>query len=196
MSLSDVMCQELVAARSGATTMTTNKKKTATTSTSTASTTDLDYIRIAQVAITGFFWSGPITHVWYGMLERIYGYLSKNLLLHISASNNSPAVVAMMVKLFLDSILFSPTVVAGYFCVRSILEGSGFHGAKEKLKTKFLPTLFGAWKFWPLVNSVNFYFVPLQFQVLYMNVLSLLWSGYLTYVNSAKTPPPPQPKRV
>jgi hypothetical protein len=43
-----------------------------------------------------------------------------------------------------------------------------------------------AWRFWPLANSVNFWFVPLQFRVLYMNVLALLWSGYLTYVNSQK----------
>jgi protein Mpv17 len=141
----------------------------------------LDYTRTLQVAVTGLLWSGPITHFWYSLLEKIYGFLAQFLRIQNAA-------IGLLVKLFLDAILFSPTVVVGYFTVRSILEGTGLAGAKEKLSTKFKPTLIGAWKFWPPVNSINFYFVPLQFRVLYMNVLSLLWSGYLTFVNSAKGP--------
>lgn len=75
---------------------------------------------------------------------------------------------------------------SGYFTVRSILEGTGIKGATEKVRTRFLSTLFGAWKFWPMANAVNFWFVPMQFRVLYMNVLSLFWTGWLTYVNSQK----------
>ena len=75
---------------------------------------------------------------------------------------------------------------SGYFTVRSILEGTGFKGATEKVRTRFLSTLFAAWKFWPMANAVNFWFVPMQFRVLYMNVLSLFWTGWLTYVNSKK----------
>jgi protein Mpv17 len=75
---------------------------------------------------------------------------------------------------------------AGYFTLRSLLEGSGLAGAKEKLITRFFTTLFGAWKFWPMANAVNFWFVPFQFRVLYMNILSLFWTGWLTYVNSRK----------
>jgi protein Mpv17 len=181
MSISDIMCQELVASRTEAT---ESKQKTV----SSTSMPKLDSTRILQVAITGFVWSGPITHVWYAMLERIYAVLSR--LLHIQNAG-----LGLVIKLFLDAMLFSPTVVAGYFCVRSVLEGHGLDGAREKLRAKFKPTLVGAWKFWPLVNSINFWFVPLQFRVLYMNVLSLLWSGYLTYVNSSKTPASPKDKR-
>lgn len=146
----------------------------------------LDLHRTAQVAVTGLVWSGPITHFWYALLENIYAFLSQLL-------NIQHPVAGLCVKLLLDAILFSPTVVAGYFIVRTILEGGNWPQAKDKLRTKFKPTLIGAWKFWPAVNSVNFYFVPLQFRVLYMNILSLLWSGYLTYVNSAH--PPPETKR-
>lgn len=79
-----------------------------------------------------------------------------------------------------------PLYDTGYFTVRSILEGTGLKGASEKLQTRFLSTLFGAWRFWPMANAVNFWFVPMQFRVLYMNVLSLFWTGWLTYVNSKK----------
>jgi hypothetical protein len=83
----------------------------------------------------------------------------------------------------------------GYFVTRSFLEGTGLKGASEKLKTRFLSTLFGAWRFWPLANAVNFWFVPMQFRVLYMNVLSLFWTGWLSYVNSKKISLPKNKER-
>jgi protein Mpv17 len=57
---------------------------------------------------------------------------------------------------------------------------------KNGFPSKFKPTIISAWKLWPIVNSVNFWFVPLQFRVLYVNVLAFAWSAYLTHVNSQK----------
>lgn len=163
MSLSDVMCQELVK-QSNPITKTAERKE--------SNSGRLDSKRILQVAMTGFVWSGPITHFWYALLEQIYSRIATIFSIH------SPAV-AMLVK----RILFSPTVVTGYFMVRSFLEGYNdwIGSARENLQTEFRPTLYSAWKFWPAVNSINFYFVPLPFRVLYMNVFSLLWSSYLIY---------------
>ena len=171
MSLSDVICQELVI-----------KSKSSNTKDNIAdgrSATKLDYTRTLQVAITGFFWSAPVTHYWYSTLEKLYNSIANYF------SINNP-VIALFIKLLLDASIFSPITISGYFAVRSILEGTGLAGAKEKWISKFKPTILSAWKFWPVVNSVNFWFVPLQFRVLYMNVLAFIWSAYLTYVNSQK----------
>ena len=54
MSVSDVMCQEVVAK---ATPVEERPSK-------------LDSTRVLHVAITGFLWSGPITHYWYIVLEK------------------------------------------------------------------------------------------------------------------------------
>ena len=95
-------------------------------------------------------------------------------------------VAALVVQIVLDSIIFSPVTVSGYLTVRSLLEGTGFAGAKEKCTAKLLGAVMGAWKFWPAVNVINFSIVPMHFRVLYMNVMSVFWSGYLTHVNSKK----------
>lgn len=163
MSISDIMCQEVVAK---ATPVEDRPSK-------------LDKTRVLHVAITGAIWSGPITHYWYIILEKMYAVIAK------AANINKPAI-GLVIKLILDSIIFSSVTITGYFTLRSILEGTGLKGAKEKVSTRFLTTLFGAWKFWPMANAVNFWFVPMQFRVLYMNVLSLFWTGWLTYVNSKK----------
>jgi hypothetical protein len=40
------------------------------------------------------------------------------------------------------------------------------------------------WKFWVPAASVNFYFVPLQQQVLYMSCCGVLWTAYLSYAST------------
>mmetsp|Transcript_11905 Transcript_11905/g.20675 ORF Transcript_11905/g.20675 Transcript_11905/m.20675 type:complete len:240 (-) Transcript_11905:220-939(-) len=134
----------------------------------------MDVERFAHAAVTGIVWSGPVTHYWYNLL---FG--------KITAPIKDP-IVGLIVRIFLDAIIFSPVTVSGYFAIRSILEGSGFAGVKEKLTTRLFTTVVGAWKFWPAVNVINFSIVPIPFRVLYMNVLSVFWSGYLTFVNSKK----------
>jgi len=131
----------------------------------------LDSTIFSTVTITGMTLFGV---VWKRIGRRFPRLVGQELLL----IRWSPHTVyfSLIVRFFL----------AGYFTVRSILEGTGLNGARDKLKTRFLSTLFGAWKFWPLANAVNFWFVPLQFRVLYMNVISLFWTGWLTYVNSKK----------
>ncbi|VEU33487.1 unnamed protein product [Pseudo-nitzschia multistriata] len=102
------------------------------------------------------------------------------------AANIQDPAIGLVIKLILDSTIFSSVTLTGYFTVRSILEGTGLKGASEKVRTRFLSSLFGAWRFWPLANAVNFWFVPMEYRVLYMNVLSVFWNGWLTFVNSKK----------
>jgi protein Mpv17 len=92
-------------------------------------------------------------------------------------------MLGLFARILLDAIIFSPVTVTGYFIWRSMLEGSGLRGASHKLRTRFSSTVLGAWKFWPAANTINFGMIPLEYRVLYSNVLSLFWTGYLTIVN-------------
>ena len=161
-AFSDVLCQKLII---------TSKEEESDTSTSAAS---IDQERLGQAAVTGLVWSGPITHYWYKIL---FGKLTISI--------NDP-IIGLVVQILLDSIIFSPITISGYFTLRSIMEGSGIEGIKDKLSTRLVKTVLGAWKFWPAANIINFGFIPLEFRVLYMNVLSIFWSFYLTYVNGQK----------
>ena len=159
-AFSDVLCQKLI--------ITTKEEEKDT------STASIDKERLGQAAVTGLLWSGPVTHYWYKIL---FGKLTISI--------NDP-IIGLVVQILLDSIIFSPITVSGYFTLRSIMEGSGIEGIKDKLSTRLVKTVLGAWKFWPAANVINFGLVPLEFRVLYMNVLSIFWSFYLTYVNGQK----------
>lgn len=40
------------------------------------------------------------------------------------------------------------------------------------------------WKFWIPAASINFYAVPLKYQVLYMSACGVLWTAYLSYASN------------
>ena len=158
MTISDAICQQLT-------------KEVEEESKDPAKKPNIDYRRMLEVAFTGLTWSGPISHFWYGTLEKIVKI--------------QDPILGLFARIILDAIIFSPVTITGYFTWRSILEGSGVDGMKTKLERKrFVTTVLGAWKFWPLANIINFSMVPVAYRVLYSNVLSLFWTGYLTFVNA------------
>lgn len=91
MSFSDVMCQKVVSKADP-------EKRPL----------KLDSTRVLHVAITGAVWSGPITHYWYILLEKMYGVIAK-------VTNIQEPVIGLMVKLILDSIIFSSVTITGMF---------------------------------------------------------------------------------
>jgi len=58
----------------------------------------------------------------------------------------------------------------------------------HRQKQKFWPTLINGYKLWPMVQLVNFYFVPLNHRLLVVNSVALGWNAYLAYVANAVPP--------
>ncbi|CAB9509788.1 Protein SYM1 [Seminavis robusta] len=129
--------------------------------------------RTLHVGITGFTFSGPISHGWYSLLEWIV----------VGRLGITTLYAGMATRMALDAFLFSPVAVAGYFVWRSVLEGAN---VQWKLQHKWLPALQASFSFWPLANVINFGLVPVPFRVLYNNALSLLWNAYLSNVNQGR----------
>jgi hypothetical protein len=132
-----------------------------------------DWIRTSHILTTGFVYSGPISHYWFALLERIVKFQNP--------------VLGLAGRLLLDALLFSPFTIAGYFTIRTLLEGKGYDAIRLKLQRAWAKSVLAAWKFWPAVNVVNFSIVPLPYRVLYVNVMALLWMGYLSFVNAQKS---------
>lgn len=130
-----------------------------------------DWQRTFHVAMTGLVWTGPLGHSWYAVLEKVVGARR--------------GLLGLAFRLILDAVVYSPVAVAGYFVLRSLLEGKGVLITQQKLEYMFSGAVLASWQFWPVANVFNFLFVPLPYRVLYNNTLSLLWNGYLSHLNSA-----------
>jgi len=66
----------------------------------------------------------------------------------------------------------------------ALLEGTS---ASDKLNSTYWPALSRNWMVWPVVQFINFKYVPLELRVLVVNIVSLGWNCYLSYLNSSGT---------
>lgn len=127
---------------------------------------ELDFVRTAQFGSIGLFIGGPATRTWYGILDKYIG---------------SKGGTVVMKKVACDQLLFAPAFIAVLLTTIGTLQGNDFENLKAKLKNEYLEILINNYKVWPMVQLVNFYFTPLQYQVLVVQSVALLWNTYISY---------------
>lgn len=103
------------------------------------------------------------------------------MLSRVIPGNSVRAVVSKMV---IDQTVFAPTIIASFFIGQGFLEGRTVDEVKEKFQRAFVPAMLANWSVWPAAQFVNFKFVPLPLQALYVNVVSLGWNTYLSLANA------------
>jgi protein Mpv17 len=64
----------------------------------------------------------------------------------------------------------------------AVLEGTS---PQEKLQKNYVTALTSNYMIWPFVQIVNFKFIPLHYRVLFVNVVSIGWNCYLSFLNSS-----------
>ena len=110
---------------------------------------------------------GPLATTWFGFLQRR---------VHFAGRPNA----TILARVGLDQTVLAPGNLFLFLNTMALLEGTS---AKEKLETTYWPALSRNWMIWPVVQFVNFKYVPLELRVLVVNVVSLGWNCYLSYLN-------------
>ena len=116
---------------------------------------------------------GLIVAVWYNILDFIP--IENKYLLGL-------------VKVLCDQFIMAPMVNYLMFIFVSLLETcrdqprTAYHHANELIGH----TMKINYCIWPFVQIFNFIFVPLDYQVLVVNVVSIFWTTFLSYVENSK----------
>ena len=118
--------------------------------------------RICVMSLMGFCYIGPVYSLWYRVLHK--------------------AKLSPIKCLALDQSLTGPLVNAGFCFLHPLLSGKSTNEATEHFKTKSLSVIKSAWKIFIPAQTVNYFFIPYHFKVLYTVNVSLLWYTYLSCV--------------
>jgi protein Mpv17 len=122
-------------------------------------------VTVLTVRHTAIF--GPAATTWFKFLQH-----------KIVLQNKTLETVARVAA---DQTLFAPTNLFVFLSTMAVMEGSS---PKEKLEKTYIMALQKNWMVWPFVQLGNFTFVPLEHRVMVVNVISLGWNCYLSYINS------------
>ncbi len=60
-----------------------------------------------------------------------------------------------------------------------VLEGRPLSFVLQKIPRDYPGVQLNGWRLWPLAALINYRFVPLQFRVLFINVVAFIWTTFL-----------------
>lgn len=109
---------------------------------------------------------GPIATNWFKFLQNKVVLKNKNL--------------EMAARVAADQCIVAPINLGLFLTTMSVLEGTD---PKKKLEANYSTALQKNYMIWPAVQAVNFKLVPLEHRVLVVNIVSLGWNCYLSYLN-------------
>ena len=130
--------------------------------------------RFAGVATHGALMGGVASYYWYNALER---FASTTLRL---TAGSMRFVVA---KISLEILIWHQLSLAVYWFIVGIAEGHSFSKIVKELKSDYLPTIIADVGMWTPIDILNFKFVPVPMQVLFINMGSLIEAVALSYIH-------------
>eukprot|EP01031_Cornospumella_fuschlensis_P040954 gene40954-49958_t len=131
--------------------------------------------RAAVFGSYGLLVTGPLFHWWYGALETV-----------VQRMNLPFNDLGIIVKLALNQLVMTPPFLLLTLAYLQYFLSLNATQTVRNVKNSFAAALFTNWKVWTVAQAVNFKFVPLQYRVLFGNVIALWWNIYLSMVNSQK----------
>lgn len=125
-----------------------------------------DYLRTARFSCLAAVFIAPPLNVWFRVLERV------------RHTNRHAQVFARM---SIDQFMFSPIFNAIILVNLRLLEGFSFDKSVDKMKNDWYDVYTSSLKLWPAVQLVNFYFVPLNYRVILIQVVAFFWNSWLSF---------------
>lgn len=146
---------------------------------------------VRSISASTFGMIGTIwLHYWWGYLEI---FMNK----HIPIQKYK--LINTLVKVVIDQSFAAPLYIYTFYTLTNTIQRlyslyptTSLHEILYQVHNKalymLLPTMYQHWKLWPIVHTLNFYYIPLPHRVLIQNTILIGWSGYLSYLNSSNSP--------
>lgn len=132
-----------------------------------------DARRTALTAGYGGLFIGPLGHAWYLGLD----VAARRLL--------SPGTAGFIAgKVLADTFLFGPVYTLGFFATVALGEGGGWEGVRAKVAQDFAPAFLAEVAVWPAVQTLNFRLVPVEYQLLVVNAVTVLDAAFMSYAGN------------
>jgi len=125
-----------------------------------------DHSRTGRMFMIGLS-QGPPHHYW-------YLYLDKWL----------PAKTARTVflKILADQFIAAPFFAITFIVGMGLLQDKRLSECWTEFKTKFPYVYLFDWCIWPPSQYINFKYIPQSFRVFYVNVVTIIWDIFLSYI--------------
>lgn len=134
-----------------------------------------DYERALQIVYVRLILT-PFMTIWFIKMQPLQAPMSRN--------KNSLQVLK---KLCLNEQIFAPCFQIGFMYTMNRLKNKSHGEAMIYIQNNILDLYKSSLCYWPLWNSINFRYIPVNLQPSYAMVGALLWSCYLSYFLNSRS---------
>ena len=127
--------------------------------------------RMALFGVYGLAITGPMFHWWYAFLDKTVR--SWNL------TGNSN----LLAKLALDRLVMTPPFLLITLVYLNYFQSFNATQVSRTVKNIYAGALYLNWRVWTVAQAVNFRYVPLEYRVLFGNMVALWWNIVLSLRN-------------
>ncbi|XP_078600249.1 peroxisomal membrane protein 2-like [Branchiostoma floridae x Branchiostoma japonicum] len=127
----------------------------------------IEWLSVLRYSAVGSFVTAPCAHFFHRWLERTIP---------------PDKEYAALKRLLADRILFAPPLIFLFFLVMNALEGQNLAVFQMKMKEMYWTTLKMNWKVWTVFMFININYVPVQYRVLFVSMVALLWQTILASI--------------
>ncbi|GMH28535.1 hypothetical protein Nepgr_030378 [Nepenthes gracilis] len=122
--------------------------------------------RLFLIMLYGLLYSGPFGHFFHKLMDRIF-----------KGKKGNKTVAKKVIVEQLSSSPWNNMLFMMYYGF--VVEGRTWPLVKNKLQKDYPSVQMTAWKFWPIVNWVNYQYMPPQLRVLFHGLIASSWAIFL-----------------
>ncbi|CCF52613.1 hypothetical protein NDA11_003653 [Ustilago hordei] len=91
-------------------------------------------------------------------------------------------------RVAMDQLLLAPFGLAVFTGSMGYMERGSVDGVKAKFRELYIPALLANWQLWPLVQLVNFRYLPLKYRVPFVSTVGIFWTIGLSLLSQSTRP--------
>lgn len=127
----------------------------------------IDLRQTATLATSGLVYVGPMVRGCLVMIDKLLGPTS--------------SLLVLAKKMCLDQLIIAPCFLAGNLTTISIIKNQGISQIQEDIRESYINLLKLGYSFWPFVQVINFYFIPLTYRVVFGSLASFGYTTLFSY---------------
>lgn len=125
-----------------------------------------NYERTARFALLGTCVTGPLNAVWFRYLENRFG---------------SKGVLTPLKKVALTTLVFAPIFQAVYIIALCKIRRQSWLDVHLTFVKSYAEIMTNNILFWPWIQLLTFYVIPLNYRVIFTSAVGLGWNIYLAW---------------
>lgn len=135
---------------------------------------EIDFARTIKYSSLGLLFVGPILKYWYGLLDR-------------SITIKQSRLQRTVKKMVVDQSIMAPALNLSIMALVGLINEESSNTIKERIKVQYPDIMKNNYMLWPAVQMVNFSIVPVKYQVVFVQLIAVVWNCFVSQMLNDKS---------